>query len=248
MPFERDLTADLTVGGPDHGRPRLELAFRLGPGVSLLSGPSGSGKSTCLSALAGLLRPARGRIVLGGRVLFDASEDIDVRTSQRRVALVFQSLALFPHLSVADNVAFGIPEGPSRAQRADTVREWLARMRISHLAERRPITLSGGEAQRVALARALASSPALLLLDEPFSALDPALRRELSGEVASLVAALGIPALLVTHQPDDALALGAAHTIALREGRRVAPAVAPAWIGSRGARRAPSPRALGGAR
>ena len=216
--------------------PRLELAFRVPPGVTVLCGPSGSGKSTCLAALAGLLRPNRGQIALGNHVLFDASRGIDVRSSDRCVALVFQSLALFPHMNVAENVAFGVPAGLARTQRDNIVREWLARMRIAHLASRRPATLSGGEAQRVALARALASAPRLLLLDEPFSALDPALRSELSREVASMVTALAIPALLVTHQRDDALVLATARTIALHEGRLLAEPVAPTAVARRNPR------------
>ncbi|MET0283009.1 MAG: ATP-binding cassette domain-containing protein [Polyangiales bacterium] len=188
---------------------RLELALTLPPGMSVLVGPSGAGKSTCLLALAGLIRPDAGEIVLAGRTLFGPG--IDEPPWRRRVALVFQNLALFPHMTALENVRFGIREPKVDA------RDWLARMRVAHVAERRPATLSGGEAQRVALARALASSPALLLLDEPFSALDPALRAELAAEVRAVVAQLAIPAILVTHHREDAQSLGE-RIVRLRDG------------------------------
>lgn len=192
-----------------HVAGRLSLSLTLPPGMTVLSGPSGAGKSTCLLALAGLIRPDAGEIVLAGRTLF--GRGIDIPPWRRRVALVFQNLALFPHLSALDNVRFGIRDPHVDAH------AWLARMRVEHVAARRPATLSGGEAQRVALARALASSPALLLLDEPFSALDPPLRAELAGEVHALVAELAIPALLVTHHRQDAERLGE-RIVRLRDG------------------------------
>src|SRR6185436_19205328 len=127
---------------------RLDAAFTAPPGITVLFGPSGAGKSTCLSVIAGLLTPKRGRVALG-------SEDLTaLPPHRRRVALVFQSLALFPHLSALQNVAYGARVDPRR---------WLERMRVAHAADRRPPQLSGGEAQRVALARALASEPRVLL-------------------------------------------------------------------------------------
>jgi molybdate transport system ATP-binding protein len=244
------LTVELYVASPHARRARLDVAFEVPAGISVLSGPSGSGKSTCLAALAGLLQPTRGRIVLAGRTLLDSRRHVDVPTHARQIALVFQSLALFPHLTVAENVAFGLvartstvrshaqeprastlrsraqePRASTRAWRDALVAHWLERMRIAHLARRRPTTLSGGEAQRVAIARALASSPALLLLDEPFSALDASLRHELSEEVQCLVAELCIPALLVSHQPDQRLPFGA-KKIELRDGVVAATSVA----------------------
>jgi molybdate transport system ATP-binding protein len=189
-------------------------------GVTVLSGPSGAGKSSCLFVLAGLLRPQRGRIVLAGRTLFDSARDVDVPPRRRKIALLFQSLALFPHLSVEQNVAFGAPRELSRAARRELAQRWLERMHVAELAQRRPATLSGGEAQRVALARALASAPSLLLLDEPYSALDEALRRELAREVTQVAAELQIPVLLVTHDEQDARA--ARDVIVLRDGRRAA--------------------------
>jgi ABC-type sulfate/molybdate transport systems ATPase subunit len=193
---------------------RLDLAFTVPPGITVLFGPSGAGKSTCLSVIAGLLEPASGRVTLG-------SELLSARPAhERRVALVFQSLALFPHLSALQNVAYGARGDPQR---------WLERMHVSHVVDRRPAQLSGGEAQRVALARALASEPRVLLLDEPFSALDSKLRRQLGDELKALVAELQIPTVLVTHDREDAAALGQ-HVVVLEQGRVVSegPGLPPA--------------------
>jgi molybdate transport system ATP-binding protein len=151
-----------------------------------------------LRAIAGLLRPERGRIALGARPWLDTEEQIDLPPERRSVGLVFQEYALFPHLDVRRNVAFG---GRGR------VDELLERFRISHLARARPADLSGGERQRVALARALARDPAVLLLDEPLSALDAHTRGVVRGELAELLAELRLPTLLVTHDFEDAAAL-----------------------------------------
>jgi len=213
-----DAVLDVSVRVGEAATPRLDVSFRVGGGVTVLVGPSGAGKSTCLSAVAGLVRPSVGRVVLAGRTLFDDARGVDVPPRARRVALVFQSLALFPHLTAADNVAFGVPRVLPRKARRELSLHWLTRMRVAHVAARKPGTLSGGEAQRVALARALASAPALLLLDEPFSALDPVLRRELSSEVAQVVAELSIPALLVTHDLADAGQVGG-RILRFRAGR-----------------------------
>ena len=217
----RSLRVEAFVAGVEPELPRLDVAFDVPPGISVLFGPSGSGKSTCLSVIAGLLCPERGRVVLGDDVLTDSSERLHVPTHRRRVALVFQSLALFPHMSVIDNVAYGANDGSSAVG-------WLERTRVAHLRDRRPATLSGGEAQRVALARALASEPRVLLLDEPFSALDYDLRRSLGADLVELVAELGIPTLLVTHDREQAALLGE-RVILLRRGR-IAGAGAPAEL------------------
>jgi molybdate transport system ATP-binding protein len=216
------LRVDVRVDAADRGAPRVDACFDVPPGITLLSGPSGAGKSTCLVAIAGLLRANRGRIVLGERVLTDVERSVHVPPQQRRIALVFQSLALFPHMSALQNVAYGLPRGPgaTRAERREQAARWLERMRVGHVAERRPTTLSGGEAQRVALARALASEPRALLLDEPFSALDPELRAQLSSEVHALITSLAIPAILVTHDPNDAASL-AVPRITLQAGKIV---------------------------
>ena len=151
-----------------------------------------------LRAIAGATRPGSGRIALGERVLFDRERRIDLPPEARRVGYVFQEYALFPHMSVRENVAFG---GKARAD------ELLERFGIAHLAKVRPAQLSGGERQRVGLARALASDPAILLFDEPLSALDTHTRAGVRGELQGLLAELGLPALLVTHDFEDAAAL-----------------------------------------
>jgi molybdate transport system ATP-binding protein len=197
---------------------RLDVALAFGPGLSVLFGPSGSGKTTILSAIAGLLRPEAGRVELLGETLFDARERVDLAPDQRRVALVFQSLALFPHLDALANVAYGVRGGASRAERSERANVWLTRMRVAHLARRYPSSFSGGEAQRVALARALASEPRALLLDEPFSALEQALVSELCAELVDHVNSLSLPVVLVTHDRRLARELGCELTL-LRAGR-----------------------------
>jgi molybdate transport system ATP-binding protein len=181
--------------------------FALGVGLSVaggetvaLAGPSGSGKTTVLRAIAGLLRPDDGRVALDGRPWFDAAGGVDLPPERRAVGFVFQDYALFPHLTVERNVAFGAGDGGRTG-------ELLERLRISHLAGERPGTLSGGERQRVALARALAREPAVLLLDEPLAALDAHTRAVVRDELADLLAQLALPTLLVTHDHRDAVAL-----------------------------------------
>jgi molybdate transport system ATP-binding protein len=166
-------------------------------------GPSGAGKTTLLQCIAGGVRPSAGQVSLDGERLFDSDARVFVPPHRRRVAMVFQSLALFPHLAVWENVAYGIRGEAPRARR-DAANAWLERVRAGGLAERAPSTLSGGEAQRVALARALASAPRLLLLDEPFSALNQALRVELGALLQEILAEASVPTLLVTHDPADA--------------------------------------------
>ena len=203
---------------------KLDVALEFAPGLNVLFGPSGSGKTTILSVIAGLLRPDAGRIAVSGEPLFDARAGIDLAPERRRVALVFQSLALFPHLDALSNVGYGIPNA-SKAERAERARAWLTRMRVADLAHRYPGSFSGGEAQRVALARALASEPRALLLDEPFSALDHGLVGELAAELVSHVRSLSLPVVLVTHDRKLARELGREVTL-LRAGRaeRVGPA------------------------
>jgi ABC-type sulfate/molybdate transport systems ATPase subunit len=203
------LTVDVRVGT------RLDVAFTAPPGFTLLFGPSGAGKTTTLMAIAGLVRASSGVIRLGDDVLVDGARQ--VAPEQRRVGMVFQSLALFPHLNARDNVAYGL-RGPSGAARRAKAEEWLARLRVPHVADRRPATFSGGEGQRVALARALASSPRILLLDEPFSALDDELRSALREDLAKLVADTALPVLFVTHDQREARAL-AQQTIFMANGR-----------------------------
>jgi molybdate transport system ATP-binding protein len=186
----------------------LDVAFDAPAGFTILSGPSGSGKSTLLAAIAGLLRPARGRVTLGAETWFDAEGGIDVAPHRRRVAIVFQSLALFPHMTASENVAYGMARSLDRNARRVRGAALLDRLQVAHVADRKPPTFSGGEAQRVAVARALATDPRVVLLDEPFSALDPELRRELAKDVREILRELAVPVVLVTHQPDEARAPG----------------------------------------
>ena len=176
----------------------LSVALELDRETVALVGPSGAGKSSVLRAIAGLLAPKRGRVALGDEAWLDTEAGIDLPPERRSVGLVFQDYALFPHLDVRRNVAFG---GRER------VDELLERFRISHLASARPDGISGGERQRVALARALARDPAVLLLDEPLSALDSQTRGLMRAELAELLGELRLPTLLVTHDFEDAAAL-----------------------------------------
>jgi len=185
----------------------LDVAWEAGDGVAGLFGPSGSGKTLTLQCLAGLARPDGGRIAVDGRVLFDAAAGIDVPPQQRRVGYVFQGYALFPHLSVAENVGFGLRDRP-RAERGRRAGEVMERLELQPFAARMPRELSGGQRQRVALARALATDPALLLLDEPLSALDLPLRRALRDDLRAILAQWGTAAVLVTHDFTEAYRLG----------------------------------------
>jgi molybdate transport system ATP-binding protein len=176
---------------------RLELSLDVA-GTLALVGPSGSGKTTVLRAIAGLIRPQAGRVVVGDEVLFDSDRRVELPPERRRVGFVFQDYALFPHLTVRQNVEY------ARRTRADA---FLRRFGIAHLADERPLALSGGERQRVAVARALARDPQVLLLDEPLSALDAHTKTSVRAELHDLIAGLGIPVLLVTHDFEDAAAL-----------------------------------------
>ena len=185
----------------------LDVEWHGGEGVVALFGPSGAGKSLTLHCLAGLLRPDEGRIVVGGHVFYDAAAGIELPPQQRRVGYVFQSYALFPHLTVAENIAFGLRDRPRRA-RQERSAVVLERLGLSGLGERRPGELSGGQQQRVALGRALAIDPALLLLDEPLSSLDAPMRAGLRDELRTVLHEWGIPAVLVTHDFTEAYRLG----------------------------------------
>ncbi|MGR2741049.1 ABC transporter ATP-binding protein [Billgrantia sp. Q4P2] len=185
----------------------LEARFHCDAGELLaLVGPSGSGKTTLLRAIAGLMKPQEGRITCGQDIWFDTVSGFDLRPQQRRVGLVFQDYALFPHLTARDNVRVALGHLDA-AQRAAQAERWLARMHLEGLGGRYPSQLSGGQRQRVALARALAREPQALLLDEPFSAVDQVTRRRLQRELARLREQIRIPILLVTHDLDEAVAL-----------------------------------------
>jgi molybdate transport system ATP-binding protein len=175
----------------------VELALDVGAETFALVGPSGAGKTSVLRAVAGLARPARGVVACDERVWFDSERGVDVRAEDRSVGYVFQEYALFPHLTVEQNVTFG-------GGRADRL---LWRLQIERLAKAKPGELSGGERQRVAIARALARSPRVLLLDEPMAALDPHTRGSVRAELHDLLRELALPTLLVTHDFEDAAAL-----------------------------------------
>ena len=196
----------------------LDVDWTADGGVAALFGPSGAGKTLTLQCMAGLLRPDAGRMVVDGRVLFDAAAGTDVPAQARRVGYVFQGYALFPHLTVADNVGFGL-RGRPHAERARRVAEVIARLGLAGLDRRYPGELSGGQRQRVALGRALAIDPALLLLDEPLSALDAPLRRTLRDELRALLSEVGTAAVVVTHDFTEAYRLG--DRIVVYEGGRV---------------------------
>jgi molybdate transport system ATP-binding protein len=204
----RTLALDLVrrfPGGPEVAA-RAEWPIDRDP-VTVLFGPSGSGKTTILRALAGLDRPDAGTVRFGGEVWSDAATGAFVPPQARGVGYLFQEYALFPHLTVAGNLAYGL-SGPARGARAARVAELAARFGLGELLPRRPAQLSGGQRQRVALARALAREPRLLLLDEPLSALDAPTREALRGELRGLLEHAGVPAVVVTHDRLEALALG----------------------------------------
>ncbi|HEX4345127.1 MAG TPA: ATP-binding cassette domain-containing protein [Solirubrobacteraceae bacterium] len=190
------------------GEFELAVAFTVQSGIAVRFGPSGSGKSMTLALIAGLLRPDSGTIAIGGRVVVDRSRGIDVSTQQRRIGMVFQDGLLLPHRTVLDNVALAVRQLSKRRERRAVARDWLERVGAAELADRRPGSLSGGQRQRVALARGLAGEPALLLLDEPLSALDLGVRRELRALIRDVIAATGVPSLLVTHDAEEAQELG----------------------------------------
>ncbi|MPZ99556.1 MAG: ATP-binding cassette domain-containing protein [Dehalococcoidia bacterium] len=185
----------------------LEIAFAIDRELLVLFGPSGSGKSMTLGAIAGLRTPQRGRIEVGERVVFDSATGLNLPPQRRNVGYVVQQLALFPHLDVARNIAYGLG-GLSRAARRQRVEELLALLKLDGLAGRMPAQLSGGQQQRVALARALARPTDVLLLDEPFSALDEALRADLRIELLRLRQELALPVVFVTHDLREAHLLG----------------------------------------
>lgn len=212
------LEVSVRVHRGDRRRFALDVEFAAPPGITVLFGPSGCGKSTALAAIAGVLRPEQGRVRLGDEVWFDAQTSCHVPAERRRVSLVFQSLALFPHMTALGNVMYGIDRRLPPAVRRVRALDTLARIDATHLADRRPATFSGGEAQRVALARAFARAPRLLLLDEPLTALDTPLRARLAQVVRAYVDTQGIAAVYVTHDVGEAMTI-ADRAVVLDAGR-----------------------------
>jgi molybdate transport system ATP-binding protein len=200
----------------------LEASFASDEDIVVLFGPSGAGKSLTLQAIAGLTRPDAGRIVVADRVLFDSARKIRIPARHRDIGYVFQDYALFPHLTVAHNVAFGLRRSwPWYLPRGDRLRldEVLEIFELSSLRDSLPRDLSGGQRQRVALARALIRRPSLLLLDEPFSALDALLRARMRQELRRMQERFNLPVVLITHDPEDVAAL--AQTVVVYDAGRV---------------------------
>jgi molybdate transport system ATP-binding protein len=193
--------------GEERARFSLDVEFDAPAGVTILFGASGSGKTSTIKAIAGILKPDSGLILLDGHTLFDSGHNVDRPIRERRVGLVFQNLALFPHMTALGNVEFAAGDASRRERRRHAL-ELMERLRISHTSARRPADISGGEAQRVALARALASRPRLLLLDEPLSAIDEATKQGIISDLKMINRDLRVPVIYVTHNRDEAVALG----------------------------------------
>jgi molybdate transport system ATP-binding protein len=195
----------------------LDLELEAPPGITILFGPSGAGKSTLLDCIAGLTRPDAGRIAIDGEVVFDSEKNVNVPPQRRQVAYVFQSLALFPHMTVEANVAYGLRDAPEQARTA-RVAEILEMFRVEKLRARKPPEISGGEKQRAALARSLVTLPRVLLLDEPLTGLDAELKASIIDDLRAWNVAHKIPILYVTHSRDEVDALGE-RAIALEHGK-----------------------------
>ncbi len=187
----------------------LDIAFATDAPFVALYGPSGAGKSLTLQAMAGLLPVRAGHVKLDGRALLDTAAGVNLPPEARGIGYLFQHYALFPHLNVRDNIAFGLTSWRRRLKPDDAARvdELIDSFGLAAMARSKPATLSGGQQQRVALARALACNPQVLLLDEPFAALHTTLRRQLRTELRELCQRLGIPAIIVSHDPEDVMAL-----------------------------------------
>jgi len=215
-----------------HGSSRFELDLQFHSDASrvVLCGPSGAGKTMTLKMIAGIVTPDNGRIAVAGRLLYDSQRAFELSPQARGLAYVFQDYALFPHLTVQQNIAFARSTGwfnPRRGRADAASQRWIEAFGLQAVAHHYPHQLSGGQRQRTALARALVSDPPALLLDEPFAALDKSLRKRLREELAELQAQLGLPLLLITHDDDDVRALGDA-VVHVEAGRAVTPAVAVA--------------------
>jgi molybdate transport system ATP-binding protein len=230
MRFDVDIQKHLRAAGR-----RFDLAINFSVDAARLAlyGPSGAGKTLTLQMLAGLVRPDQGRIVVDGKTWFDSALGVDVATRERRVGYVFQDYALFPHWTVAQNVAGAFARGWPRALRASQARRverLLLSFDLSDVRGSYPSQLSGGQRQRTAVARALAARPRVLLLDEPFAALDGMLKNRLRGELLAIRDHYDVPMVLITHDPDDlaacadvVISLDGGRVVAVAAGNRAAP-------------------------
>jgi molybdate transport system ATP-binding protein len=198
---------------------QLDVQFMLFPGVTVIVGHSGAGKTTILRSIAGLCHPDEGRIAIGDRMLFDSAKGINVEPAKRRVAFVFQDLALFPHMTVHENVTYGLRRMET-AERESRAAEIMTSFQIAHLSRRFPREISGGERQRVALARSLVTEPSILLLDEPLSSLDPLTKARIIEDLRKWNETHRIPILYVTHDYEEVIAMGD-RAIAMEQGRVV---------------------------
>ncbi|MCK9236938.1 MAG: ATP-binding cassette domain-containing protein [Thiopseudomonas sp.] len=198
----------------------LQIKYASSNDCLVVLGPSGSGKSLLLQMIAGLLKPDSGYLKLAGRTLFDQQQGINLTPQQRQVAFLFQNYALFPHMSVRQNIAFSLRRGlfnPSSKITSKRVDYWLDNFGLEPVQHQRPHELSGGQRQRTALARALVTEPRALLLDEPFSALDPHLRAHMRKELRELQERLAVPLILITHDVEDVKAFPTT-TLRLKDG------------------------------
>ena len=220
MQFDIDIRKTLRSGKRSFC---LDVQWRSTSQRNVILGPSGSGKSQLLKAISGLATPDSGHVRVGGNLLFNAQTGINLKPQARGLAYLFQDYALFPHLNVRQNVGFALARGwlnpAARGQQA-AVDDWLSMFQLTAVAHQFPDELSGGQRQRVALARALVARPRALLLDEPFAALDPALRIRMRGELDALQRQLQVPMILITHDPEDARVFGD-QVLQLRDGQVV---------------------------
>lgn len=217
MSFDVDIRK--IVGG-ERRRFALDIRFHTSVRRTVIYGPSGAGKTLTLQAIAGLLTPDSGRIAFNDEVVYDGSTGTDLPARRRGFGYLFQDYALFPKLSVRQNIAFGLSKAlvnPRDQERDEVVEGWLRTFELIDVARQRPAELSGGQRQRVALARALVNAPRALLLDEPFSALDPELRQRMRAELDELLERVAIPVLMITHDPVDLERFGD-ETLYLRDG------------------------------
>jgi molybdate transport system ATP-binding protein len=204
--------------GPESAGFHLDIEFEAAPGVTVLFGPSGAGKTLTLECVAGFAAPDKGRIMLDNRILFDAESQVNLRPQQRSCGYVFQNYALFPHMTLRENLAFAA-HGLPRLERHRRIAEQLDRFRLTGMAGRYPHELSGGQKQRGSIARALIAGPRAVLLDEPGRGLDEALRQDLRMLIRELRDGLKVPILLVTHDPEECFAL--AETVLIYDAGRI---------------------------